>query len=177
MILALILAQALPDTAKAPPPPQSTCDAPVYMVVEGVTLDRARMGQYAAAIAKSEIYQKLGGYYVTVPRPLEVFEGELPPDYVNLTVRFPCLANARAFWNSKVYQETIRPIRLNPSAGDYRVTIYAEAPLREDMVGRVGDARFTADFSNPAIPQVDPPVVGPRVVGEKPPASPEGASK
>ncbi len=151
---------------EAPPPPQSTCDKPVYMVVEGVTLDRARMGHYAAAIAKSKLYQKLGGYYVTSPRPVEVFEGELPDDYVNLTVRFPCIENARIFWNSKVYQETIRPIRLNPSAGDYRVTIYYEAPLREDMVDRVGDARFLADFSEPDIPQVDPPVVGPDAPGE-----------
>jgi len=151
----------------APPPPQSTCDKPVYMVVEGRTIDRARMGQYAAAIAKSEIYQKLGGYYVTVPRPIEVFEGEVEPDYVNLTVRFPCIQNARAFWNSEVYQNTIRPIRLNPSAGDYRVTIYAEAPMRADMVGRVGDARFTHDFSRHNIPQSDPLVVGPNAPAAK----------
>ena len=151
---------------EAPPPPQSTCDAPVYMVVEGRTLDRARMGEYAKAIAESEIYQKLGGYYVTMPRPVEVFEGDVPPDYVNLTVRFPCIENARAFWNSEVYQKTILPIRQNPSAGDYTVTIYAEAPLREDMVGRVGDGRFVTDFSNPNIPQVSPPVVGPDAKGE-----------
>ncbi len=152
----------------APPPPTSTCDAPVYMVVEGRTLDRARMGQYAKAIADSELYQKLGGYYVTLPRPIEVFEGEVPADYVNLTVRFPCIENARAFWNSRVYQEEIRPIRLNPSAGDYRVTVYAEAPLREDMAGRVGDARFLTDFSEPEIPQVSPPVVGPHAKGDAP---------
>ena len=52
----------------APPPPPSTCASPVYMVIEGVTLDRARMGQYARAIAESGIYEELGGYYVTVPR-------------------------------------------------------------------------------------------------------------
>ncbi len=158
--LLLAHAQAEPPKPQLAPPPQSTCDKPVYMVVEGRTLDRARMGQYAQAIAASELYQKLGGYYVTLPRPLEVFEGEVAPDYVNLTVRFPCIENARAFWNSRVYQEEIRPIRLNPSAGDYTVTIYAEAPLREDMIGQVGDARFVSDFGNSAIEQVDPPVVG-----------------
>jgi uncharacterized protein (DUF1330 family) len=164
-VLAIVLQSA---AGAAPPPPQSTCDAPVYMVIEGRTLDRARMMAYGQAIAQSDLYQKLGGYYVTLPRPVEVFEGEVPPDYVNLTVRFPCIANARAFWNSRTYQETILPIRQNPSAGDYTVSIYAEAPLREDMVGRVGDSRFIADFSGPEIPQVDRPVVGPQAKGDTP---------
>lgn len=162
-----LLLQALPP-AQAAPPPQSTCDAPVYMVVEGRTLDRARMLAYGKAIAESEVYQKLGGYYVTMPQPLEVFEGALPPGYVNLTVRFPCIENARAFWNSKVYQEQILPIRQNPGAGEYTVSIYAEAPLREDMVGRVGDNRFVAEFANHGVPQVDVPVVGPAAQGEQP---------
>ncbi|WP_296719963.1 DUF1330 domain-containing protein [Erythrobacter sp.] len=163
-----MLALVLQGGAAAPPPPQSTCDAPVYMVIEGRTLDRERMMDYGRAIAESDLYQKLGGYYVTIPRPLEVFEGDVPPDYVNLTVRFPCIANARAFWNSRAYRETILPIRQNPSAGDYIVTIYGEAPLREDMVGRVGDNRYIADFTDPDIPQVDVPVVGPQAKGEKP---------
>ncbi|MEM6585411.1 MAG: DUF1330 domain-containing protein, partial [Pseudomonadota bacterium] len=128
---ALAQAGAGVGAGEAPPPPASTCDTPVLMVIEGRTLDRARMGQYAAAIARSEIYQKLGGYYVNAPRPLEVFEGDVAPDYVNLTVRFPCIENARAFWNSRVYQNEIINIRRKPtSAGDYTVTLYAEAPLR-----------------------------------------------
>ena len=165
--LALTLQGVAPGMA--PPPPASTCDQPVYMVIEGRTLDRARMGEYARAIAESEIYQELGGYYVNVPRPLEVFEGEVEPDYVNLTVRFPCIENARKFWNSRVYQDEIIGIRQQPeSAGDYTVTIYAEAPLREDMVGKVGDNRFTHDFSDPDVPQVDVPVVGPEASGDTP---------
>lgn len=131
------------------------CDKPVYMVVEGRTLDRERMLAYGKAIAESEVYQRLGGYYVNVPRPVAVFEGEVPPDYVNLTVRFPCLANARAFWNSKVYRETILPLRQNPPAGDYTVTVYAELPLRPDMVGRVEAGRYLADFSGASEPQVE----------------------
>ncbi|MEM7665550.1 MAG: DUF1330 domain-containing protein [Pseudomonadota bacterium] len=157
--LALLLQGIAPGAA--PPPPSSTCDTPVYMVVEGRTLDRDRMMAYGRAIATSEIYQRLGGYYVTIPRPIEVFEGDVPPDYVNLTVRFPCIENARAFWNSRVYQEEILPIRQNPAAGDYTVSIYAEAPLRVDMVGRVSDNRFTADFAGHGVPQVESPVVGP----------------
>jgi uncharacterized protein (DUF1330 family) len=162
----VILQSAGVEAGGAPPPPQSTCDAPVFMVVEGRTFDRDRMLAYGKAIAESRLYEELGGYYVTVPRPLEVFEGEVPADYVNLTVRFPCIENARAFWNSRVYREEILPIRQDPPAGDYTVTIYAEAPLREDMVGKVGDDRFTADFPNAGIEQVDEPVVGPNTKGD-----------
>jgi uncharacterized protein (DUF1330 family) len=150
LMLALLL-QAAPEPQAAAPAP---CDKPVYMVVAGRTLDRARMLAYGKALAESEIYQRLGGYYITLPQPIDVFEGEVPKDYANLTVRFPCLANARAFWNSRVYQETILPLRQNPSAGDYTVTVYAEMPLRPDMVGRVEGARYLADFSGQDEPQV-----------------------
>ena len=61
-------------------------------------------------------------------------------------IRFPCMANARAFWNSRAYQEQIRPLRLNPPAGDYIVTVYPEAPLRDDLVGKVGENHYSADF-------------------------------
>lgn len=148
--------------------PPATCNSPVYMVVQGVTHDKERMAQYARAIAESGIYERLGGYYLTVPRPIEVFEGELPKDYVNLVVRFPCIENARAFWNSKIYQEEIIPLRQNPSAGDYIVSIYAEAPLRTDMIGRVGEAGYKANFSDPQVPQIAPPIVGPGSEKEKP---------
>jgi hypothetical protein len=62
-------------------------------------------------------------------------------------VRFPCLANAQAFWNSKDYQERIKPLRLNPSAGDYLVTVYPEAPVSADLAGKVGDNAYRATFS------------------------------
>ncbi|MGB7370063.1 DUF1330 domain-containing protein [Erythrobacter sp.] len=155
-----LLLQGLP-ASDAPPPPASTCDAPVYMVVSGRTLDRDRMIAYGRAIAESRIYEQLGGYYVTIPKPLETFEGDVEPGHVNLTVRFPCIENARAFWNSRIYREEILPLRQDPSAGDYTVIVYAEAPLREDMVGRVGDNRYSGAFSVDGIEQVDPPVVGP----------------
>lgn len=156
-----LLLQGAATTGALESPPMA-CNAPVYMVVEGRTHDRARMMRYAQAIAESKIYQQLGGYYITQPRPIEVFEGELPPDHVNLTVRFPCIENARAFWNSRVYRQEILPIRQEPtSAGTYTVSIYAEAPLRQDMVGRVGDNRFIADFSGHSVPQMDPPVAVP----------------
>lgn len=133
------------------------CDnQPVLMVVAGPTHDRARMLAYGKAIADSRLYQKLGGYYVNLPRPLATFEGEPPTGYTTLIVRFPCFANARAFWNSREYQEKIKPLRLNPSAGDYVVTVYPEAPVREDMVGKVGDAAYQAAFDAAGVPQKEP---------------------
>ncbi len=143
------------DTARAGPPSQSTCDQPVVMVVTGLTFDRKRMGEYARAIAESKIYEKLGGYYLSIPRTLAIFEGTEDERATTITVRFPCLENARAFWYSKTYQETILPLRQNPSAGDYSVRVYPEAPLREDMVGKVGDNAYAAEFSASEIPQIE----------------------
>jgi uncharacterized protein (DUF1330 family) len=142
--------------AAAAAPVAEPCDKPVYMVVAGPTHDRARMGAYAKAIADSGLYQKLGGYYVNAPAPLVTFEGEPPKGYVALIVRFPCLANAKAFWYSKTYQETIKPLRQNPSAGDYVVTVYPEIPVRVDISGKVGDNRYSAVFNNDGIEQVTP---------------------
>ncbi|WP_298334945.1 DUF1330 domain-containing protein [uncultured Erythrobacter sp.] len=148
-------AMAQSETERAGPPPQATCDQPVIMVVTGLTLDRERMGQYARAIAESKIYEELGGYYLNIPRTLEIFDGTEDPRHTTLNVRFPCLENARAFWYSKTYQETILPLRQNPSAGDYSVRVYPEAPLREDMVGKVGDNTFVSEFPADGVEQIE----------------------
>lgn len=164
-LLPLLLLAAQVDPAATPlkplaapratAPSASTCDQPVIMVISGPTHDRARMLAYGKAIADSGLYKQLGGYYINLAYPQEIFEGEAPKGYVNLLVRFPCMANARAFWNSKVYQEQIKPLRLNPSAGDYIVTVYPEAPLREDLVGKVGDNGYSAEFPADGIAQVE----------------------
>lgn len=147
-----LLAGAAPEALNL-----SVCDnKPVYMVVAGPTHDRARMQAYAKAIAESGIYAKLGGYYVNAPYPLATFEGTQPANYATLIVRFPCLANARAFWYSKVYQETIKPLRLNPSAGDYTVTVYPEAALAPYMTGKVESGRYSGTFDPATVPQVKP---------------------
>lgn len=105
-----------------------TCDGkPVIMLVSGTISDWARIRAYGAAIRDSGLYDRLGGYYLNVPRPLAVFEGEPPPMQSILMVRFPCLAHARTFWFSKEYQETLKPLRLNPSAGEFVVTVYPES--------------------------------------------------
>ena len=148
--LALLAAETV-----APPPPSPPCDKPFYMVVAGPTYDRVRMQAYARAIFDSGLYQQLGGYYVNAPIPLAVFEGTPPKGQATLIVRFPCLANARAFWYSKDYQERIMPLRLNPPAGDYTVTVYAEIPLRDDLAGKVGTADYLTPFDASAIAQTE----------------------
>ncbi len=135
--------------------PAEACNAPVIMIVSGPTHDRARMLAYGKVIADSGLYQKLGGYYVNLAFPQAIFEGRAPQGYVNLVVRFPCMANARAFWFSKEYQQKIKPLRLNPSAGDYIVTVYPEAPLRADMVGKVGDNAYQVPFGADGIQQME----------------------
>lgn len=131
------------------------CDnKPVLMVVAGPTHDRARMIAYGKAIADSKLYEKLGGYYVNAPAALANFEGEAPKGYTTLIVRFPCLANARAFWYSAEYQNKIKPLRLDPSAGDYIVTVYPEVPVRPDMKEKVGASDYRARFSADGIEQV-----------------------
>jgi uncharacterized protein (DUF1330 family) len=146
----MLIAAALFAAAAAEP-----CDKPVLMVIAGPTRDRERMRAYAKAIADSGLYQRLGGYYLNVPAPIATFEGEPPVGHTTLIVRFPCLANAQAFWNSREYQERIRPLRLNPSAGDYIVTVYPEAPLRPDMAGKVGGAAYRARFDAKTVEQAE----------------------
>lgn len=115
------------------------------MVVAGPTLDRARMGQYAGAIAKSGLYPQVGGYYRNTPAPVAVFEGDIPNGYVTLMVRFPSLEKAEEFWNSDVYQNQIKPLRLNPSAGDYYVTVYKEADMPDYMKGKVQRGQYLCE--------------------------------
>lgn len=153
MSVTLLMAMLAADPAPSPAPP--ACDKPVYMVVAGPTHDRARMQAYARAIFDSGLYQQLGGYYINAPAPLAVFEGDPPQGHATLIVRFPCLANARAFWYSREYQEKIMPLRLDPAAGDYLVTVYAEIPLRPDLAGKVGTADYLTGFDTGGIAQVE----------------------
>lgn len=131
-------------TAALPAPDPVVCDnRPVVMVVEGDIKDAKRLAGYAEGIRNSGLYQKLGGYYLVNPRPVATFEGSAPPTRSILAVRFPCLAHARAFWNSRTYREKLIPLRTNPSAGDFTVTVHLELPLPDYMKGRVAPARFT----------------------------------
>jgi uncharacterized protein (DUF1330 family) len=147
-MLAILLLLATPTAACEGPP--------VIMVVSGPTHDALRMRAYGEAIARSGLYQKLGGYYLNVPRPIATFEGETAKNHTLLMVRFPCLANAKAFWHSRDYQEKIKPMRLNLSAGDYSVTVYPEAPLRADLAGKVTPPLYLQPFYAAGIEQASP---------------------
>lgn len=150
-----LLALATAQAAAAPQPAAATCEGPpVLMVVSGPTHDSTRMRAYAEAIRATGLYPQLGGYYLNVPRPVATFEGEPAANHNTLIVRFPCLANARAFWFSRAYQERIKPLRLDPSAGDYLVTVYPEMPVAAHMQGRVAAAPYLAQFSAAGVEQV-----------------------
>ena len=121
-----------------------TCDGetPVIMVVAGRTLDRAQMGKYAQALAQSGLYPKARGYYLNNPRPIRHLEGNPHADDVALMVRFPSECAALTFWNSDEYQNNVKPLRLNPRAGDYIVTLYSETALPSYMDGLVADNAY-----------------------------------
>ena len=120
------------------------CDGktPVIMVVAGRTLDRAQMGKYAQALAQSGLYPKAKGYYLNNPRPIRHLEGKPHADDVALMVRFPSECAVLTFWNSDEYQNNVKPLRLNPRAGDYVVTVYAETALPSYMDGLVADNAY-----------------------------------
>ena len=124
-----------------------TCDSekPVIMLVAGRTLDAQRMRDYAIALGSSDLYPNARGYYLNIPRPVRVLEGTPDADDVALMVRFPSECSAVNFWYDEFYQTEIKPMRLNPSAGDYVVTLYNEADLPPYMAGKVGDNAYVSE--------------------------------
>ena len=124
-----------------------TCDSekPVIMLVAGRTLDAQRMRDYAIALGSSDLYPNARGYYLNIPRPVRVLEGTPDDDDVALMVRFPSECSAVNFWYDEFYQTEIKPMRLNPSAGDYVVTLYNEAELPPYMAGKVGDNAYMSE--------------------------------
>ena len=124
-----------------------TCDSekPVIMLVAGRTLDTERMRDYAIALGNSDLYPNARGYYLNIPRPVRILEGEPDANDVALMVRFPSECSAVNFWYDDFYQTEIKPMRLNPSAGDYVVTLYNEADLPPYMAGKVGDNAYASE--------------------------------
>ena len=125
----------------------TTCDSekPVIMLIAGRTLDAQRMRDYAIALGSSDLYPNARGYYLNIPRPVRVLEGTPDDDDVALMVRFPSECSAVNFWYDDFYQTEIKPMRLNPSAGDYVVTLYNEADLPPYMAGKVGDNAYVSE--------------------------------
>ena len=117
-------------------------DGPVLMVVSGKTLDSDRMQIYGKAIRDAGLYPEALGYYLNDPRPFRGLEGDLQPNFATLVVRFPSDCAATSFWHSKAYQDNIKPLRENPSAGDYLVTLYREVEIPSYMTGKVGNSNY-----------------------------------
>lgn len=167
ILLSLSMATAAAAQVPALAPPAfdaAVCDnKPVIMLVSGEIRDWARIRAYGAAIRDSGLYDRLGGYYLNVPRPLAVFEGTPPPMQSILMVRFPCLAHARTFWFSKEYQETLKPLRLDPNggsetAGEFVVTVYPEAAVPEgvkDWWPATGALKTAGPGIAAAVPQIE----------------------
>ena len=131
-------------------------DAPVLMVVDGESLNREQMMMYTKALLGSGLYDALGGYYLNSARPIETFEGDTPSNHVTLIVRFPSLKNAQTFWYSKTYQEAIKPLRLDPLAGNFTVRIYPEVDAPPHMAGKVGSNEFLTTFDPSGIEGITP---------------------
>jgi len=144
-LLALLLSQ--PTFADANAASDMACDdtKPVIMLVAGRTLDAGRMRDYAIALQQSDLYPNARGYYLNNPRPVRTLEGDPDANDVALMVRFPSECSAVNFWYDDFYQSEIKPLRLNPSAGDYVVTLYDEASLPAYMVGKVGDGSYLTE--------------------------------
>ena len=125
------------------------------MVVDGETLNRDQMMAYTKALLSSGLYDTLGGYYLNMARPIDTFEGETPDNHVTLIVRFPSLKNAQTFWFSRTYQETIKPLRLDPLAGNFTVRIYREVDVAAHMLGKVGSNAFVTEFDSTGVEVLD----------------------
>ena len=121
-------------------------DTPVLMIVDGESFNRDQMMAYTKALLSSGLYDTLGGYYLNMARPIDTFEGDTPGNHVTLIVRFPSLRNAQTFWYSRTYQDTIKPLRLDPLAGNFTVRVYREVDVATHMTGKVGSNAFIAEF-------------------------------
>ena len=134
-------------TAAENPDIDMTCDgeSPVIMLVAGRTLDAQRMRDYAIALGSSDLYRNARGYYLNIPRPVRVLEGTPDADDVALMVRFPSECSAVDFWYDEFYQTEIKPMRFDPPAGDYVVTLYNEADLPPYMAGKVGGNTYISE--------------------------------
>lgn len=101
------------------------CADPVLMIVSGAVSDagfqrRDDRPGYGEALRASGVYERFGGWYAAVGRPIEVFEGEFGRELM-LVAEFPCADAARNWFYSTDYQAII-PLR--DGAGDFRLAIW-----------------------------------------------------
>ena len=124
---------------RAAAPSDNLCDEPVLLIVSAPS---AGWNAYRRAIATSGLYQQLGGYELNAAKASDGLAGDGAA--TQSIMRFPCRANALAFWNSKLQQDQLALLR--GTSPQLAAAIYPELPLRDDLVGKVGDNSYTAAF-------------------------------
>jgi len=121
-------------TSRASAPVDDTCDEPVLLVITVPSTTPSKLGA-------DGLLPQLGGYELAGSKPLDVLAGA-PSGQSAAVLRFPCRANALAFWSGK-----------SPDAAQVpgmTAAIYPQTPLRADMVGKVGDDSYSAIFGSTA---------------------------
>ena len=91
--------------------------------------DRKQLRVYGKAIAESGLYRDNGGYYEAVTPALEVLEGSPPATRGVIIARFTCLAAARRFCYSDVYQDEMRALR--NGIAEFELIVLPAPPLPE----------------------------------------------
>ena len=99
------------------------------MLVAGRTLDAERMRDYAIALGSSDLYPNARGYYLNIPRPLRILEGEPDADDLALMVRVPSECSLVNFWYIDFYKTEIKPNFQHPSAGVSVLPLTQQAQL------------------------------------------------
>lgn len=133
---------------RASAPSDSICDEPVLLVTSAPA---EGWDAYRRAISASGLYQQLGGYELNVAKTSDALVGDAA--FAQSIVRFPCRANALAFWTSKVQQDQFALLRGSRQAATLFAAIYPELPLRDDLVGKVGDNSYSAAFNAAPVPE------------------------
>ncbi len=102
------------------------------MLVIGRVKDMEKMQVYSKGIRDHLLYEQEEGYYTTIGKPVEMFEGEWPDDQSVVLARFPSREHAQRFWYSDAYQNEVKPLR--EGAGDFTVGVFEEMPA-PDRIG------------------------------------------
>ena len=117
--------------AQDPVTASPTCNAPVYLVVWVDHLNRAKSKAYGEGLRRSHIAGHYGGKYVAVSPPLEVLEGDWPPDRGFVLEEYPCLEAVKKLWYSEEYQKQLKPLRAD--SGDYKVAVFKKWDRTPDV--------------------------------------------
>jgi uncharacterized protein (DUF1330 family) len=122
LIAAPVLAQA-PSAAPAPAAPPAA-ERPAYLLVQATVTDRAKFGQYIAALGP--VYAKFNGAPIASVPAARVESIEGAPENRSIVIsKFPSKAALLAFWNSPDYAE-VRKLR--EGTGTFSVQIVEGNP-------------------------------------------------